>query len=154
MYLSFIQIAYICTLPLLLALQRIHSNRADTYHRLIAVSNLLLIGYSVFLIRQLIGLYQLSSLFPSLQGKNQEDPGFALIRLSVVMVLPFFALLKKVRENLLFSLLMIVLLYWHSPFQYWNLYLLWIKIPAYLSLFSTAYALLWLFHKMPDSTRN
>lgn len=154
MYLAFIQIAYVCTLPLLIGLLFIDSKRANVYHRLIAVSNLLLIGYSVFLIRQLIGLYQLSSLFPLVHSKGLENMDFSMIRLFAVMVVPIFTVIRKVRENLFFPIFMVVLLFWNSPLPTWNIYLLWIKIPAYISLFSTAYALLWLFHKMPDSIRN
>lgn len=154
MYLAFIQIAYVCTLPLLIGLLFIDSKRANAYHRIIAVSNLLLIGYSFFLIRQLIGLYQLSSLFPLVHSKGLENIDFSMLRLFAVMVLPMFTVIRKVRENLFFPICMVVLLYWNSPLPNWNLYLLWIKIPAYISLFSTAYALLWLFHKMPDSIRN
>lgn len=153
MYWEFIQIAYNCTIPLLFVLLWIDPKRATTYYRLIVVSNLLLIGYSIFLIRQLIGLFQLSTLFPQTHTPGLSDIDLSMIRLYAVMLLPFFTLIKKIRESLFFALIMLVLLFWNAPVQNWNLYGLWIKIPAYISLFSTAYALLWLFHRMPDSIR-
>lgn len=154
MYLSFIQIAYSCILPFLIGLRFTDPKRIHLYQQLIVVSNILLMGYSIFVIRQLIGLYQLSSLFPGVHGNGMDRIDISMIRMSVVIVLPFFTVIKKVRENLVFSISMYVLLYGYSPLQNWNLDQLWFKIPAYISLFSTAYALLWLFHKMPDSIRD
>jgi hypothetical protein len=154
MFLSFIQVAFICIIPVLIGLRFTDTKRVRVYQQLIVVSNLLLIGYSIFLIRQLIGLYQLSSLLPLEHRSGLENIDLSMIRLCVIIVLPFFTILQKVRENLVFSVFMVVMLYWQSPLQNWNLDMLWIKIPAYISLFSTAYALLWLFHKMPDSIRD
>ncbi len=149
---EFIQIAYSCSVPVLLCLMLFHKRKGRMYHNLLAVSSLLLIGYSFFLIRQLIGLYQLRFYFPV--DHRYVIPGMdvPLIRLSAVIVIPFFALAKKVRESIVINCLLVALLYWNTPFQNWNLYDLWIKIPAYFSLFCSAYALLWLLDGLPHSS--
>lgn len=151
---EFTQIAYCCTVPFLLLFSWI-GKKKNTFLLInsIAVSNLLVMGYAVFLIRQMIGLYQLGK---QLQISPQGPPppiDIAAMRLLLVMILPFLSLLKPVRNNRLFSLLLLGLLYWNNPVTYWNTYDLFTKIPVYLSAFCAGYALLWLMKQLPYQSR-
>lgn len=150
---EFIQVAYCVTVPILLALILFTKDNVRGYSRnLLAVSNLLLIGHSIFLIRQLLGFYYLVIQYAELPASSapMNADGYRLLAL---MVLPFFSLLGPVRRNLLFSLVMLVLLYWHHPYFTWNTFDLWRKVPYYISLQCTVYALFWLIRKLPFQSK-
>ncbi|MES2004195.1 MAG: hypothetical protein V4450_06705 [Bacteroidota bacterium] len=153
---EFNQIAYCCSVPALLFLFFfLEKESRGLVVNLLAVSNLLLIGYSVFLIRQFMAFYHLAKQLGVTQTQIQTTPvDTATIRLLLVIILPFFSLIGPLRKNRLFSLLLLVLVYWNNPLHSWNTYDLFVKIPAYLSAFCAAYALLWLFKKLAYQPRN
>ena len=147
---EFIKIAYCVSIPVLLLFARLGRPELKKYCiNLLAVSNVLLIGHSVFLVRQLIGAYQLAKSF-SMDYKHifNESEGL-MTRLLLVIFLPLLSLGKYFRKNQIFSLIVWALLYSTFPVSSWNLYDLLFKIPAYLCLLCACYALFWLLHKLP-----
>ncbi len=151
---QFIQVAYCSTIPLLLmALLVIRKPDRKILLNILAVSNFLLIGYSLFLIRQLLGLYRLSQQFQVNDAANSFTMDLPAVRLLLVIVLPFFFLYKPLRKSSLLTVVILVLLYWNNPVYSWNDYDLFTKIPVYLSLFSSGYALLWLLKQLPHQSR-
>lgn len=151
---QFIQVAYCTTVPLLLMVLWV-TRRSDkkVLLNILAVSNFLLIGYSLFLIRQLVGLYQLSQQFQVNDRVGRVTIDLPVVRLLLVILLPIFFLYKPLRHNRLLTLVTLVLLYWNNPVYSWNDYDLFTKIPVYLSLFSSGYALLWLLKQLPHQSR-
>lgn len=147
---SFIQIAYSITVPFILLLSFFGSKAIKLFSiNLISISNRLLIGYSIFLIRQLVGLYQLSkqlSINEISIVKHLESSDFGLL---LMIVLPFFSLFTFFQKSKYFSLLLLFLLYWNVPFFVWNKFTIFFNLLTYFSLFISAYSLLWLFNKLP-----
>lgn len=151
---QFIQVAYCTTVPLLLiALWIIRKPSRKILLNILAVSNFLLIGYSLFLIRQLVGLYQLSQQFQVNDGARIATLDIPTVRLLLIVMLPLLFFSKLLRKSRLLTLVLVVLLYWNNPVHSWNDYDLFTKIPVYLSLFSSAYALLWLLKQLPHQSR-
>jgi hypothetical protein len=146
---GFIQVAYSVTVPVLLLLLTGRKPMNHFSRNAIAVSNLLLIGHAVFLIRQMVGFYYLAKQFGELPTKANQEIDWASIRFLLLMVLPFLSLIGPVRRNIFFSLLLLVLLYQNHPFHTWNTFDLFSKVPFYFSLFCSGYALLWLLKKLP-----
>ena len=145
---EFIQIAYCVTVPFFLLLS--WSIRKNPFYRnLLAVSNILLIGYTVFVIRQLIGLYQLSKQFQIAHKPANELLDLRSFRLLLIIVLPFLSFIPKINKSYFFCITLTVLLYWNNPVFTWNTFDLFSKIPMYGSLLCSAYALLWLYKKLP-----
>lgn len=146
---EFIQVAYCVTIPLILLLTWFGKKHSRGFSKnLLAVSNLLLIGHSIFLTRQLMGFYFLVKQYGELPTKP-EPIDAAGVRLLLLMILPFFSLIGPVRRNGLFTLVMLVLLYWHHPVFTWNTFDLFTKIAVYFCLLCSGYALLWLLKKLP-----
>ena len=148
--LEFIKIAYILTVPLwlLLAIAGSPSWKKNGIN-LLAVTNLLLIGNSVFVCRQLTGMYYLArSLDIAYTPIGDRDHWFA-IQLVCMILLPFLSLHHYFRKNIWYSLLVLVLLYQFYPVSTWNSYDLGFKIMAWLCFMCAAYALLWLLKKLP-----
>jgi hypothetical protein len=145
---EFIQIAYCVTVPVLLLLSWLGS-RKYFFMNVLAVSNLLLIGYSYFLIRQLIGLYQLSKQFHIPHQKTDVLLDLSMLRLFLVVILPILSLVPRINKSHLFSIVLLTLLYWNTPLFSWNSYDLFTKIPMYVCLLCSGYALLWLLNKLP-----
>lgn len=151
---EFIQVAYCVTVPLLLLLFWFGKKPNNGLCKnAIAVSNLLLIGYSIFLIRQMMGFYYLAKEFGALPPVTDQKIDLASIRLLALMVLPFFSVIGPVRRNVFFSLILLVLLYQNAPVHTWNCFDLSLKIPFYISLFCFVYALLWLLKKLPFQSK-
>jgi hypothetical protein len=146
---EFIKIAYCVTVPLLLCYCWLYRGNNKWAINLLAVTNLLLIGNSIFLLRQLWGFYQLSKVIPSTTVMDFQPDIVALVHLLLVMVLPFFFLNRKLRKNHWFSLSVLVVLYAFYPFYTWNGYDLSTKIPVYFCLLCITYALLWLCNQLP-----
>lgn len=151
---EFIQIAYCCTMPFLL-LMVLWANRYRFFLRnLIAVSVFLLIGHSIFLMRQLAALYQMSKQWQLHEPAVNPVSDSTLIRLLLIIVLPFLSLLPRFRSSVVPGLVLLVLLYFNYPLHTWNLFGLFNKIPVYLSLVSATYGLFWLINFLPYQTRN
>ncbi|MCA6449397.1 MAG: hypothetical protein IM584_08620 [Chitinophagaceae bacterium] len=152
---QFIQVAYCITVPLLLlGLLVAGGGIRKLFTNLLAVSNLLLIGYSIFLVRKLVALYQFSRQFQLKQPEQIFQLDLMSIRLLLVIFLPWFFLYRPLRQNRWYSLLLLLLLYWNDPVYSWNDYDLFTKIPVYLSACCSGYALLWLQNELPYQSRN
>jgi hypothetical protein len=145
---EFIKIAYCVTVPLLLFCAWLRSWRKWAINTL-AVTNLLLIGNSVFLVKQLWGFYRLAQYFPAPPGTDLNPDIVASIHLLSVILLPFFSLIARLRRNQWFSLLVFLVLYKFYPLSTWNFFDLATKIPQYFCLLCASYALLWLFNRLP-----
>lgn len=146
---EFIKIAYCITMPFLLLCSLASTSTVKRYSiNLLAVSNILLIGHSVFFVRQLIGGYQLARKL-SIDYHLFYTTGSLLVRIILVIVLPFLFLHSRLRTNRGLSIFLAGLLYSVFPFSSWNTYGLLFKIPGYLCLLCSAYALLWLLNKLP-----
>ena len=151
---AFIQIAYCCSIPLLLffSLRFITGRWAVVSHQLIATSNILLLLLSAFLVKQSMGLYQLAkqtTFFEHHASHNFIDlmDGF-FIRQLVIILLPLLFLFKKWRGNKILTVCMLLLLYWNNPVSVWNNYDLLFKVLAYISLLTAVFALLWLSNQL------
>ena len=117
---------------------------------LLVVSNLLLVGYSILLIRQLYGLYQFAKQLGFNAGSMRGSVDMIEVaRLVLVIILPFFSLAGWFQKNRIFSMVILLLLYWSNPVFTWNTFDLFSKIPAYFCLLCSGYALLWLLKKLP-----
>lgn len=151
---QFIQVAYCTTVPLLLITQWVTPKPySNLLRNILAVSNFLLIGYSLFLIRQLVGLYQLSQQFQVNDTAGRFTMDLPAVRLMFVIILPVLFLYKPLRHSRPLTWVILILLYWNNPLYSWNDYDLFTKIPVYLSLFSSGYALLWLLKQLPHQSR-
>lgn len=147
---EFIKIAYCVTIPFLLFFASLGKSESKKFSiNLLAVSNVLLIGHSVFLVRQLIGAYQLAKSLSIDYRYHFDESNGLLIRILMVIFCPLLSLNKYFRENQLFSLVLLALLYSLFPFSSWNTYGLLFRIPAYLCLLCAGYALFWLLNKLP-----
>ena len=146
---SFIQIAYCITVPVFLLLSLFPLYR-HFFMNLLVVSNLLLVGYSILLIRQLYGLYQFAKQlgFDTSSMRGSVDI-IEIARMVLVILLPFFSLIAWFQRNRIFSIVLLLLLWWSNPAHTWNTFDLFSKIPAYFCLLCSGYALLWLLKKLP-----
>ena len=147
---EFIKTAYCITIPLLLILIWVGNNVCKKYStNLLAVTNVLLMGHSIFLLRQMLGAYQLAKSFSVDYLHSFNNTGSMLWRLGFIIFFPFLFLHRYFRNRPLLSILLVVLLYSVFPYATWNTYDLVFKIPAYLCLLCAGYALLWLMNKLP-----
>jgi len=146
---EFIKIAYCVTTPFLLCYALLYNGEKKLAINLLAVTNLLLIGNTIFLLRQLWGFYQLSKSFRSTSVTAFQPDVVAMVHLLLVVVLPVFFLNGKLRKNPWFSLLVLGMLYTFYPFNTWNTFDLGTKILVYFCLLCIAYALLWLCNQLP-----
>jgi hypothetical protein len=146
---AFIQIAYCISVPVFLLLSWF-TKRRHFFVNVLAVSNVLLIGYAVFLVRQIIGYYQLSKqLHVDYRKLSMYDTTIDMARVTLVILLPFFALIKPLQKSSAYCIVLLALLYWNNPVFSWNTYDLFLKITAYCCLFCSGYALLWLMNRLP-----
>lgn len=151
--LEFLKTAYAVTIPLLLLISLV-PGRINRYSmNLVSATNILLIPYSIYLCRQLYGMYQLGKQFASARQTGMETGWKQMVFLLLVILLPYLSLNKKIRASQLFSLMMVVLLYTVFPVFSWNLFDLCIKIPAYFCFLCAAYSLLWLRNQLPYQTQ-
>ena len=87
---EFIKTAYCITIPLLLLLIWLGGSACKKYGtNLLTVTNVLLIGHSIFLIRQLFGAYQLATSFSVNYLHSFDNTGGMLWRLGLIIFLPF-----------------------------------------------------------------
>ncbi len=152
--LEFIKIAYCVSIPLLLLASFISFSGWNKYAiNLISLSNILMIGYSFYLGWQLLAIYTMvKKLEISHESINQPAPEL-LIRLSLICWLPLLSLHPFIRRNRIFTMLLLVLLFWVFPPLSWNVFDLGYKIPAYFCLLCSAYALFWLLNQLPHQSR-
>jgi len=146
---AFIQIAYCISVPVLLLLSWFSKSR-HFFMNVLAVSNLLLIGYGVFLIRQLTGWYQLAKQLHIDHARlDAYLSTIDKVRLSLIVLLPLLGFIRIVQKSRAYSIVLLSLVYWNNPVHYWNTYDLFDKIAVYFCLLCSGYALLWLLKKLP-----
>jgi hypothetical protein len=147
---EFIKIAYCISIPVLLLIIWISRSIWNQYAvNVLAVTNILLIGNSIFLVWQLMGFYLLSKQFSFGRTYQFDFMDISFFRLLLVMIIPFASLFPDFRKSKAFSITLLLFVYWNFPFSTWNTYDLLFKIAGYLCLFCSAYALAWLLNKLP-----
>lgn len=147
---EFIQVAYCCSVPFLVLLYCIQGKNGRLLAvNLLAVAVFLLIGHSFFLLRQLVALYQLAKQWQLPRLRMLAVPGMGAFRLLLEILLPFLSFSPKIRKGIGLPVVLLVLLLLNHPLYTWNTYDLFTKIPLYLSLFCSAYALFWLLNLLP-----
>lgn len=169
MLFQFIDIAYSFLIPVLLGWFWINKANRKTAKWAIATANYLLIFYSWYLCKK---LYDLISFVFSLKIKPPPDAKVEItfddVRILLLIILPYFSLIKKISANHLFTLTMLVLLQWNflkeivqpiitkqpsSGMLFYIPYLIEFKIIGFVGLFMAVYALLWLLKKMPNQSK-
>jgi hypothetical protein len=126
----------------------------------IATGNVILLFYSVFIIRQLYALHLFAREY-GIPGNSVNDyPGWFELRTAAIILLPLLFLFKSLSANRWLTLLMLVLLNWtrliaplyHKRLFLFNIYYdssFLVKILNYLCLLMSGYALLWLLKRLP-----
>lgn len=154
----FINVAYATTVPLLLLVTWLGNAWWKKYAiAVLSVTNLLLILHSLFIARQLLGMFWLAKAVTA-QLNLQSYPlpyhtDWFTIRLALMLLLPFLFLYRKYRNNVWISAGML-LLYGGMLDGWGNHGNLVLKILNYLSLLCGAYALLWLRKLLPFQKDN
>lgn len=153
MFLEFIKTAFCAGIPLLLLLSRFGTTfTCRVSANLLAVFNVLLIGHSIFLSRQLIAVYLLTRTMGDHPGPFLQDNNWLIIRLGLIVVLPLLTIWRDIRNSPWFSVIMLLLLLWVFPPWTWNLFDLPVKLASFFCLVCSAYALLWLLKRLPNQS--
>jgi hypothetical protein len=169
MIFDFIDIAYSYTILVFIIISLLVEKTRKRYVKnFIAVSNVLLICYSWYLLFQFYKLIQFTS---SLNIKVEKGSEFKLmlgwfeIRFLLLVFLPYLFLFKKLMANKIFSIVMFAIIQWsfiQSCYTslnksdtlpliiYYLPYNISFKILNYISLFTAVYALLWMLKKLPS----
>jgi hypothetical protein len=148
---EFIFGSYILLFPvLLIAAQILPFNYKEVVINLRATIQVSLIVYSFFLIRQLIGLYQLTRLF-KMNHTEREYFGTSMVEMLLIIILPFLFVNKKIRNGYFVGLILWFVLS-YAQMQKGLIFLgggiFFVNaILFYLSLLTAIYALLWLLKK-------
>lgn len=158
---EFIDIAYSYLIPFLLfGIMVIKKNTRIYILNTIAVANISLIFYSIFIARQLYALYYISKSLPFSNNSNQFNFGWFQLRLGLLILLPIAFLFRKLSANLLITCSILVLLWWDkiqflyksgdtSVYGFYSGMDLLFKILNYTCLLIAGYALLWLLKRLP-----
>lgn len=169
MIFEFIDIAYSFTILIFIIISfLVEKNKKVYVNNFIAVSNVLLICYSWYLIFQFYKLIQFSlSLHIKVEQSNSVDVsiGWFEIRFLLLVFLPYLFLFKKLVANKIFSVVILLIIQWSFiqscisslregytlPYMIFYLpYNISFKILNYISLFIAVYALLWMLKKLPS----
>ena len=148
---EFIFGSYILLFPeLLIAAQILPFIYKEVVINLRATIQVSLIVYSFFLIRQLIGLYQLTRLF-KMNHTEREYFGTSMVEMLLIIILPFLFVNKKIRNGYFVGLILWFVLS-YAQMQKGLIFLgggiFFVNaILFYLSLLTAIYALLWLLKK-------
>jgi len=148
---EFIFGSYILLFPvLLIAAQILPFIYKEVVINLRATIQVSLIVYSFFLIRQLIGLYQLTRLF-KMNHTEREYFGTSMVKMLLIIILPFLFVNKKIRNGYFVGLILWFVLS-YAQMQKGLIFLgggiFFVNaILFYLSLLTAIYALLWLLKK-------
>ena len=152
--LEFIKIAYCVSIPLLLLFSFISFSGLNKYAlNLISLSNILLIGYSGYLVFQLMAFYDVARAMHFEPSSTSRPATGFLIKLSLICFLPLLSLHPYIRRNRIYTLALLVMLFWVFPPFSWNLFDISYKIPVYFCLLCSAYALFWLLNQLPHQSR-
>jgi len=169
MLFEFIDTAYSCTiLILIIAVFFIRKANKKYVNSLIATANTMLIFYSWYLSYQFYKLIQfVLSLKIQIPNDLKEQPveiSWFHIKFVLLIILPYFFLIKKIADSKILALIMLVLLQWDivqdlyfnfiktqttSGVLFYMPYMVLYKILSFVSLFIAVYALLWLIKKLP-----
>lgn len=158
---DFIDTAYSFFTPFLLIGCLLLKNNYKKYAvNVMAVVNISLIFYSVFIARQLYSLYFFTKDFNLANRSFQVNMGWFELRLGLLMLLPFIFLFKKLSAGFFLTAIILVLLWWNkvqelfinrtfsvNPFYTQVDWLF--KILNYICLLVAGYALLWLLKRLP-----
>lgn len=154
---EFNKIAYCIAVPLLLICSWLYRDEKKSIAiNLLAMINLLLIGNSFFVLKQLWSVYQVSKSYYSDIFWYTPRPQMSIlssIQLFSMIILPFFSVLGVIRKNRWFSLLVLVVVYSFYPYKTWNFYDAGMKTLFYLCLVCSVYALFWLYNLLPYQSR-
>lgn len=156
---AFIEPAYAFTAPLLLLCSWLGLRSYRRYAKaLLAATNLVFIGYSIFLINQLIELARLGQELMRRAGvKADELPPFEpdayFFRLTALIILPWFFFIRRVRNTPWLSIIILLIIAAGGTGS-WNYFGLFFKILHYASLLCAVYALLWLLKELPFQRKN
>jgi len=148
---EFIFGSYILLFPvLLIAAQILPFIYKEVVINLRATIQVSLIVYSFFLIRQLIGLYQLTRLF-KMNHTEREYFGTSMVEMLLIIILPFLFVNKKIRNGYFVGLILWFVLS-YAQMQKGLIFLgggiFFVNaILFYFSLLTAIYALLWLLKK-------
>jgi len=153
---AFISTAYLILFPILLFVIPFSSKQYDRYLlSLRATLQFSLIVYSIYLVRQLIGLYQFRKMF-HMPESSLDYLGSGLIEMCCIIALPFLFLFKRVLHSWVNGLLVWLILFhaswkqdWVLPYDGWQLVN---AVLFYISLLTSIYALLWLLKKIISSS--
>ena len=149
---EFIKTAYCVLVPLLLLFSFVGSWKKMSIN-LLAVINLLLIINTFLLIQQMLFFYSLAKSWDSTESRYMYYRYMdVIVRLILLFLMPLCAVFGPVRRNRCFSFLLLVLLYSCYPFHTWNNFDIGFKLAGFFCLLCAAYALLWLWNKLPYQT--
>lgn len=151
---AFIESAFAITAPILLLFSLFGSKPYQRYAiAVLSATNLILIFYSIFLIKQLVGMAQLAQELIRQSGiQLQELPPFEpdafFYRLMILIILPWFFLIRKCRNTPWLSIILLVVIIMGGTGS-WNSFDLVFKTLNYACLLCAVYALLWLLRELP-----
>lgn len=148
---AFISTAYLILFPLLLMMVQLASFSYRKFSlNLRASTQFSLIFYSLYLVRQLIGLYQFRKMF-HMPAASLDYLSSGLIEMVLIILLPFLFLIKRVLHSWIIGFLIWILLLHSTLRQKWILQFDGLQminaILFYISLLTAIYALLWLLKK-------
>jgi hypothetical protein len=151
----FISTAYLFIFPILIVILFLVPLKSRTIVLHLRSSiQLSLIVYSLYLGRQVIGLYQLLKML-KMPDANIDYVGSGLIEMILILVLPFLFLYHRILNSWKLGLVIWILLLhalqrldWMININGWPLVN---SILFYISLVSTIYALLWLLKNRSSS---
>lgn len=146
---AFIASAYLLFFPLLMILLLIVPlNGRAILLRLRSSLQLSLIVYSLYLIRQIIGLYQIRKML-KMTNSNLDYFSSGLVEMGTIIILPLLFLHQRILNSWILGFVIWLLLLHSMQKQDWIIALdSWSVVNAilfYISLVTAIYALLWLF---------
>lgn len=155
---AFIETAFAITAPFLLLFSWFGKKHYKQYATAaLAATNLILICYSIFLIKQLVGMAQLAQELIRQSGIELKElppfePDAFFYRLMALIILPWFFLIRKCRNTPWLSLIILLVIFLGGTGS-WNTFDLLFKTLNYTCLLCAVYALLWLLRELPFQRR-
>ncbi len=165
---EFFNTAFVFLAPILIVLSFIlKENYKNIVINSLAIVNVLLIINSFNIVKILYGYYQLATIMGIEINLNKFSLGWLEIRIILVVVIPFFFLLKKISAEKLLSIAMVFLLLFDVLTKFINPKVsevsfsvitfttdhLHLQLINYISWFVTVYALFGLIGKLPAQNK-
>jgi hypothetical protein len=149
---SFVSIAYVISCCLLLPWLVRRPHRWAI--RVLNAINVWLPLYSIFLVQQWLGIYQLSRLMPA----SLTDQSFTwyrwidlhLVAQIIIITLPFAFWWQRWRGHRALTLLLVITIYFYHPFRYWDLYQWPLQAAKWISLLCISFSIFWLSRSFSD----